>query len=60
MGYCAVYVYEATFQEAQKKLEGKVNLLCKAGWKPQGGVSLSVTTQKYSMAQAMVRNSKKA
>lgn len=39
-----------------KKLEVKVKLLCKEGWKPQGGISTSVTDfEWYYACQAMVK-----
>lgn len=59
MEYKIVYVRNKTDYYANKELEEKVNELCQRGWKPQGGVSMSVWDDgnvKYTfMVQAMIK-----
>jgi len=42
-------------RDAIKKVEKEVERLCNDGWKPQGGVSVSVTISSYTYAQALVK-----
>ena len=49
------------FRKPEEEFEAEVNKLLCAGWKPQGGISVSLSTsdelgkQYLSMAQAMVK-----
>lgn len=54
MEYKIVTVCESPLQKALEKLEKEVNKLCKEGWKPQGGVSVTVHIA-FTVCQAMVK-----
>ena len=56
MQYKVVYGYAITFQEAFQNIEGEVNQLLQAGWKPLGNLSVIDKRNGYHLAyQAMVK-----
>ena len=58
MQYKVVSTSSMEITNAQRELEDQVSQLIKDGWKPLGGVSLSVTPVAYAIhnfAQAMIK-----
>lgn len=58
MQYKIVYEYHSTVGDALRSLESEVKILCKEGWKPQGGISITSKSEKETWCyacQAMVK-----
>ena len=60
MEYKTIVVYDDCTSNAEEQLKRKVEFEILNGWKPQGGVSISVLDISFSyrvyLAQAMVKN----
>lgn len=57
MQYRVVWCEDKWMEDALGKLEAKVEKLCQAGWKPQGGISIAIKDD-YELChacQAMVK-----
>ena len=56
MDYTVVQISDKTLSSALDKLAREVREMQSKGWKPQGGVSISVTSNYwYNACQAMTR-----
>ena len=59
MEYQIVRERRSSLSECFTCIEKKVNKLCREGWKPQGGVSISVRADEYTATyyacQAMIK-----
>ena len=56
MQYKILDVQGSNLDNALERLNIAVNIHCNSGWRPQGGVSITVTKQEwYCACQAMVK-----
>ena len=64
MKYCVVTRYDDDsfkyrYENSAKNLQREVNERIKMGWKPLGGISVSISDTRYIFAQAMVKEDDK-